>query len=346
MRDPISLRIEEPSQAGEARRIAAEMARVLGFNETERGSVALAVTEAANNLHHHARGGQLILRSLERDGTSGLSMLCLDRGPGIADLAASLRDGYSSAGTAGKGLGAIRRLSSTFDLYSTEAGTVLAAEFWPRGGGGVRAPEGGLGEAPSTHLDVGAVCLPLAGEEVCGDSWAVFSTPQRYLLFVADGLGHGAAAADAAREAVRLFQSAAGRNPGQVLEALHAGLRGTRGAAAAVAELDPVARQIRYAGVGNIAASLWHGAGTQSLVSQNGTLGHQVRKIQEFVYPWPAGSTLILCSDGVGTSWRLDRYPGLASRCPEIIAGVLYRDFARARDDATVVVARESEAGT
>ncbi|HEU4753841.1 MAG TPA: SpoIIE family protein phosphatase, partial [Armatimonadota bacterium] len=110
---------------------------------------------------------------------------------------------------------------------------------------------------------------------------------------------------------------------------------------AALADLDPAARSLRYAGIGNISGTLLRPEGSQSLVSHNGTVGHQVRKIQEFSYPWPAGALLVLHSDGLGSAWRLDRYPGLVARHPEIIAAVLYRDFRRERDDVTVVVARE-----
>ena len=75
------------------------------------------------------------------------------------------------------------------------------------------------------------------------------------------------------------------------------------------------------------------------MVSYNGTVGHEVRKIREFTYLWPKGGLLVMHSDGLGTQWRLDRYPGLIARHPSLIAGVLYRDFNRGRDDVTVLVA-------
>jgi hypothetical protein len=63
--------------------------------------------------------------------------------------------------------------------------------------------------------------------------------------------------------------------------------------------------------------------------------------VQTFTYPWPAGALLVLASDGISTHWSLDAYPGLRHRDPVLVASVLYRDFVRGRDDATVVVARE-----
>jgi len=53
---------------------------------------------------------------------------------------------------------------------------------------------------------------------------------------------------------------------------------------------------------------------------------------------------LVLHSDGLVSHWSLDAYPGLAARDPSLIAGILYRDFTRGRDDVTVVVAKAEEA--
>ncbi|HEX6078241.1 MAG TPA: serine/threonine protein kinase, partial [Methylomirabilota bacterium] len=76
------------------------------------------------------------------------------------------------------------------------------------------------------------------------------------------------------------------------------------------------------------------------LVSSNGTAGHAAQRIKEFSYPWPAGALLIMHSDGLGSRWRLDRYPGLRERHPALVTGVLYRDWSRSGDDVTVVAAR------
>jgi hypothetical protein len=92
--------------------------------------------------------------------------------------------------------------------------------------------------------------------------------------------------------------------------------------------------------VGNISASVWSSGGSQRLVSMNGTLGHAVSSVREFSYPWPAEGLLVLHSDGLQTRWSLDDYPGLITRDPALVAGVLYRDWARGRDDVTVMVAR------
>jgi anti-sigma regulatory factor (Ser/Thr protein kinase) len=330
---PVVITIDEASKAGEARRAALGMADRLGFDETGRGRVGIVVTEAATNLFKHASEGELILSALDDGRSAALEVLALDRGPGMADVGRCLVDGMSTAGSPGNGLGALTRLSSAFDLYSsTPTGTALVA----------RLSQGPLdGRRPG--LDFGVVSLPLAGEEVCGDAWAVDEQPGRSVVLVVDGLGHGLAAADAAREAVASFRRHASQGPEPILRAAHESLQKTRGAAMAVASIEPDRGVVRYAGVGNIAAAVLspRDDASSSMVSHNGTVGHALRKVQEFTHRWSPDSLLVMHSDGLATQWRVGRYPGLAARHPSVIAGVLYRDFRRVRDDVTVLVARQ-----
>ena len=321
----------DASQVGMARRAASALGRRLGFDEHEAGKVALVVSEVATNLVKLARDGEILL-GVARDGAvRGVGGLALDRGPGIANLAECLRDGYSTAGSPGTGLGAVRRLSATFDAYSGDAGTAMVSFLWP----GSPPPRDGI--------DVEGVCVAKPGQDRCGDAWAFVHEPRRTLVMVADGIGHGPDAAAAARDACRVFEAAA---PGaavlDLLARVHDALRPTRGAAAAVAELDPGKRIVRFAGIGNIAGTIVLDGHTRSMVSQHGILGHTVRKLQDFSYPWPPGATVVLHSDGLGTRWTFDAYPGLGRRHPLLAAAVLYRDFRRGNDDTTVVVVREA----
>ena len=155
----------------------------------------------------------------------------------------------------------------------------------------------------------------------------------------------GPDAAEAARRAVAVFEASRDRSPAALVSEIHGALRSTRGAAVAIASLDHEIGEIRYAGVGNIAGTIVHGGATRSMVSLNGTVGHEMRKVQEFAYEWPAGALVVMHSDGLQTHWRLDKYPGLAARHPNVIAAVLYRDFSRGRDDLTVLAAAVTEGG-
>lgn len=333
MIEPVALPILESSQAGEARRMAIALANRLGFNETERGKVGIVVTEAANNLVRHATDGKLVLQPLTRNEIEGIEILALDKGPGISNISECLQDGFSTAGTSGTGLGAMSRLSAVFDIYSVpKLGSACLAQLWANS----------LPVKPlERDVESGVVCLPKIGEEISGDAWAIAQNSGRTLLLVADGLGHGPQAAQASREAVRVFRANLSKSPKEIVEAAHTVLRSTRGAALAIAEVDFERLSVRFAGVGNISGTILAPEKTNNLVSYNGTVGHEVRKIQEFVYPWPKGGLLVMHSDGLGTQWGLDRYPGLVTKHPSLIAGVLYRDFNRGRDDVTVLVARE-----
>ncbi len=329
--------VNESSRVAEARRLAVAVCAALDFDETRLGEVAIVITELATNLLKHAGGGEILLRRVECSDAqatpmAGMEILSLDRGPGIANMGQSLHDGHSTAGSAGTGLGAVRRLSSLFDIYSAPGkGTAVLSRIWRRA---LRAP------LPPQLLTLGAVCLPLASETVCGDAWAAEQSGARALLMIADGLGHGLVAAEASVAAVRMFRAHTDASPEELIALLHGALKRTRGAAVAVAEVLRVEGVVRYAGVGNIAARIQTGDNVRQMVSHNGTVGGEVRKIQQFEYPCPPGATLLMHSDGLATHWRLEDYPGLHNRHPSLIAGVLYRDHARARDDVTVVVGR------
>lgn len=326
-----ALPVLETSQVGEARRLANEMGRNLGLTETEAGKVALIVVEAATNLVKHAGGGELVLRSLQEASQVGIEILALDKGPGIADIDACLRDGYSTAGSPGTGLGAITRAATGWDIHSMSGkGTALMAQFWSPSTRKKSGPEG---------LRIGVISVPKAGETVCGDSWHALVGEHQSRIFVADGLGHGPSAAEAALAARNVFHENPAMTPMALMEAMHAALRGTRGGAAAVAEIDAAKGVVHFAGIGNISGVIVSDENPRHMVSHNGTLGYAARKFQEFVYPWPKNALLILHSDGLGTHWDLHRYDGLIGRHPSLIAGVLYRDFTRKRDDVTVLVA-------
>lgn len=329
----ISTQIDEPSGVGVARRNALVLASEARFAETETGKVGIIVTELATNLVKHAGGGEMLVRIMERHGTPGVEIIALDKGQGIPDLQRSLEDGFSTSGTQGTGLGAIRRQADFFDVYTLpNVGTCVLAHVWSKSQQAIS----------QTPLEFGVVCRAVAGEEVCGDSWGLEQKDSTAVIMVADGLGHGPLAADASEAAVRVLYETSSQNAAHILDRTHGVLRSTRGAAVAVAEVSNHDQIIRYAGIGNISATIIANDATRSLVSHNGTVGHQIRKAHEFQYPWPLDATLIMASDGLQSHWTLDKYPGLLRRHPSLIAAVLYRDFSRGRDDITVFVARAS----
>jgi anti-sigma regulatory factor (Ser/Thr protein kinase) len=330
----MQLRFEvvEKSQVLEVRRRAAELAEQLGFGELHAGRAALAVTEAGTNLVKHAEHGEIFVRPLAKDGFAGVELLVVDKGPGIASISQSLVDGFSTTGSAGTGLGALSRIADEFDIYSlTGKGTAIRIALW----------NGASRSAVSAPMELGVVCRALPGEDVCGDDWDFAGEGHKSAFALADGLGHGPDAHKAARAAIDcLHRGAAARGPAACLQDMHEASRATRGSAAAVCEVDAARGLCRFAGVGNIACTILSNGMARRMVSHSGIVGHSVRKIQEFSAPWAAGELLVMHSDGLSTHWNVSQYPGLASKHPGLIAAVLYRDFNRDRDDATVLVAR------
>jgi anti-sigma regulatory factor (Ser/Thr protein kinase) len=328
----ISITPNDPSQTGNARRQAQSLALAMDFDELRQGQLGIIVTEAARNIATHAGQGEIILSPWAYDGTAGIDILALDKGQGIENISAALQDGYSTAGTPGNGLGAISRLAGTFQVYSSSGnGTAIFARV-------LRTAHDT--ESESHSYDMSVITIPITGETVCGDAWSAERSSERSLYIVADGLGHGPSAAEAAQEAVRVFHLVSQFESDRILSEIHSALAKTRGAAVSVAEILHQKQVLRYAGAGNIVGVICSGGKTRSLVSMNGTVGHAVAKIQQFSYPWPPESALIMHSDGLATRWNVEQYPGLASRHPALLAGVLFRDFCRKRDDATILVSR------
>jgi len=317
--------VANDSDVAEARRRAAELGAAAGFQEVRAGQLAIVATELATNLIKHAGGGKLVLGA----GQSHVDLIALDRGAGMADVERCIADGYSSAGTPGNGLGAVRRMAYRFHVAS-----------WPGRGTAVFARLLRNGAAPDAIDEIGAVEVAKSGELVSGDAWALQRDAAHCTLFMVDGLGHGSEAALAANAAVSQFQRSRDQSPANVVQAVHQAIRHTRGGAVAVARLEWAARTVVYAGLGNIAATLVAPSGQlRRMVSLSGTAGHNARKIQSFEYPCGEG-LLIMHSDGIGSNWTLDPYPGFIRLHPMLLAGLLMRDHSRGRDDATVVVAR------
>jgi anti-sigma regulatory factor (Ser/Thr protein kinase) len=343
--------VEETTQVGEARRMAQLLAGGAGFSQTTVGRIGIVVTEAANNLIKHAKGGEILLQCFDLDGIACFDLLAIDRGCGMSNIAECQRDGYSTSGTPGTGLGAMRRQSDVFDLYSQPGkGTVVFARWQSESSGSPRRQA----------FEIGAACVPHPRETVPGDRWSVRFTREPFQpepgtqaeacvrpglqVMIADGLGHGTSAAEAAEAAIAAFQSPLpDRTPERLLQVMHGKLRSTRGAAISIAELSSGGQRSRYAGLGNVAGAVLQAADRKQFASLHGTVGHQSPKIRGFDYPWSRAGLLVLHSDGIQSRCcDLSPYPGLSSRHPGVIAAVLLRDFKRSNDDATVLVAKES----
>nr|WP_308288133.1 ATP-binding protein/SpoIIE family protein phosphatase [Streptomyces corallincola] len=343
--------------AAAARRQAGQLARGICMSDERVARVELCVTELATNLLKHATDGALALRVVRARDRVAVECLSLDSGPGIDDIPRALRDGTSATGSLGIGLGAVRRLADSFGVHSLHGrGTAVHARFW-------------AGDTPPPGpVETGGLTRPISGEQVCGDTWAVRTvgggTPgagaacgtgrteaadlrgsgdtgngSGSLLLMCDGLGHGPLAARVADRARGAFRDSRHTDPVAVLADIHQDLRGTRGAAVAVAFADPVARIVRLAGVGNISALVVHEGGRNGLMSLPGIVGGQMPRTRAFEAPFPPGAALVLHSDGLSDRWKPADFPGLFTQDPALVAAQLLNQAAVRRDDAGIVVA-------
>jgi anti-sigma regulatory factor (Ser/Thr protein kinase) len=321
--------VRDASEVGEARRTAAGLAQRKGFSRDVEARIALVATEMATNLLKHAGEGVVAINEFIDARGSGIELIALDKGPGIADVARCLIDGFSTAGSPGTGLGAVSRVSDSYAIYSRPGvGTAVMARFLA------------AGAVPPGALEIGVVIDTYPGESVCGDGWVTMNGRKGVTLLLVDGAGHGPHAAHAAETATRAFSDNIDKECVPLVEAIHRALAPTRGAALAVARIDRDARVVRFVGVGNIGAVLSSGGEVRRMASYNGTAGHVAPRIREFTYPFTSKPLVILHSDGLSARWEIDAYPGLAASHPSLVAGVIFRDHRRSRDDATVVAMR------
>ncbi|MDQ8181106.1 ATP-binding protein [Pelagicoccus sp. SDUM812005] len=324
------IEIEEKSRISQARRRAKAAAKALGFSEVDRERVGIAVTEAVANVLRHAGRGHFLLQPLEE--AEELAAIVWDEGPGISNLGQCMSDGYSSAGGQGIGLGAMKRQSDTFDLYSPpEGGLVVAMSFRKRCSLKPETP-------PKRALwDAFATCLPMPGQTVSGDAWAIREWTRGLKILLVDGLGHGPKANLAASRAVDCFSEVYAEDGESVMLALNEALRGTRGAVAAVAEVDRLSGTVRYTGMGNIYGRLFTATESTQLLSMSGTIGYHMRAPRSFEYPWTEDSMIVMHSDGVGSRWDFSKFPGLAFSRSSLVAGVLAGGFRKLSDDSSIV---------
>jgi anti-sigma regulatory factor (Ser/Thr protein kinase) len=342
--------VEDASAVAACRNAVLTLADRLQFPAARADQLALAVTEAASNLHKHASEGSLWL-GVNRDGDPpGIDLVTIDAGPGLADVDAVLRDGHSTAGTLGIGLGAIRRLADYCDLYSRPGrGTALAARFRavlaggttppypPDHGGAARPPippRGGA-DRPSGQRWAGLI-RPITGETECGDAYGAVELGDTVTAVMCDGLGHGPLAAAAAAAGVAAFLDDPAGDPATLLGRMHRRMAGTRGGAVGVVQLG--GGIARFAGLGNIAASVLGQGRRKSMISIPGIAGLQARTIRQFEYELPPGAAVILHSDGISARWEAAALPGLETRDPLLIAAVLLGEAGIHRDDAGILV--------
>ncbi|WP_226627679.1 ATP-binding SpoIIE family protein phosphatase [Alloyangia pacifica] len=323
--------IDDRSAVAVVRRLARRHGAEIGLPETRLDELAIVATEATTNILRYADRGRALIELVRTPGAELITMIFTDRGPGIPDIDRMFQDGESSTESAGLGLGAIVRLSDTFDIFSSpENGTTIVCTFGGRGDGsdiGVEAV--GL-----------RVCHP--HEDSCGDDFQIRQTPRATDVLLCDGLGHGPAAAEAAAEVTDAAFAAGGLSsePGKLMRQITEQLVGRRGAVAALVHVAQPQMELRYTGLGNISTLLIGAQGVRRMAVRDGRIGGTATRGYEETVQLEAGDMVILHSDGLKTLREAHFPPGLLKKSLLLIAGFFLDRAFRGRDDASIVVIR------
>ncbi len=349
-----SLKISDEAEVGAARRSVSRYAGRLGFGEKEMAELEIVVQEIGTNAVRYATDGGCLHWRAVGGIEPGIELFYWDKGPGIADLDRAVRDGVSTSGGLGAGMGAIRRLTDEFDVYSTvnstsrlthsrrtTHGTALLARKWVAGTIAAASLRRLTEDAPEgMATSIGIWSRPRPGEDVNGDACYIRHHAGSKLLAVIDGLGHGTGAYAAAAAAIELLEQWQGEPLDEVFHGVHDALRATRGAVMGACVVDGEGEAFYYAGVGNIDVRVFNAREPIRPISNNGTLGARLTDVRVWRNPWTEGATIVMSTDGISATWDAASYPGLLRKSPQLLAGVLMRDYARNSDDATVLVAR------
>jgi serine/threonine-protein kinase RsbT len=103
----------------------------LGFSLVDQTKIVTAASELARNTLRYGGGGEAHIVTLANGSRHGVSLAFVDRGPGIADVALALTDGFTTGGGLGLGLSGAKRLSDEFDLQTTPGeGTTVTIKKW------------------------------------------------------------------------------------------------------------------------------------------------------------------------------------------------------------------------
>ena len=320
--------IDDRSAIAAVRRLARRYGTEINLSDTRLDELAIVVTEATTNSLRYAERGRVLIDIIRTPGTRRLALLFSDAGEGIGDMDRMFQDGESSSDSAGLGLGAIKRLSDSFDVFSSaDIGTTIVCTF------------DSVNAAPTGVIDIGGLRVCHPAERVCGDDWMLLQTRETTDIILCDGLGHGALAAEASRE---ILATARGFDapPGEMMEALTQAHVGSRGAVASIVRIDHANLSLAYAGLGNIATLCITKSGTRRLAVRDGRIGAAPTRGFEETMQLAQGDLVIMYSDGLKTLRDADLPPGLLHRSPLLIAGFLINRSFRGRDDASIVVAR------
>ena len=329
-----SYKIDDRSLVAFIKREIHNLALESGFTAHRAGETDIIVAELTSNLIKFPGSGELLYRVNKLATHNEIEIYCLDNGTGIANINKIMNDGYSSANTLGQGLGAIKRLSNDFQIYSLRNwGTVQYVKICDTADYCLPALK--------PNLNFSAISVNCPGERVCGDGYLVKESSAGFQIFVGDGLGHGVNAHEAVEQAKKIFKSSREADPVAVLREMHDGVKKTRGLVATVASVNYKNETWSICGIGNISTRIYYGIDNKTYTPYNGIVGHNIpRTLNSTIVPYQKHQMVVMHSDGLRTRWNLSELLSILKHDPGIVGASIYKSTLRGNDDATILVGK------
>lgn len=303
-----------------------------GISQERINKVDLVVAEMTSNLYKYGEEGEILVGMFSNNGSPYIEIICLDSGPGMVNPARMIQDGMSTSKTLGMGLGSMKRLSDTFELYSLVGwGTIVLSRIFIH-------PEKAK---PNNGMIIRPIVVAKPGETYSGDGFAFKKTDNYVKIMLADGLGHGPEANKATNEAEAAFRVFPDYSPTETLRFIHQTIKKTRGAVITIVGYEFASKTWSATGVGNIAARMIGPTTFRNHMAYNGIVGHNIpNSMSEQQYPGDLFNQVMLCSDGIRTRIDLQKYPQINKYDLSVLAAAIYKDHARKTDDMSVVIAK------
>lgn len=304
-----------------------------GFSAQKVGEVDIVVAELTSNLVKHAdHGGEVIFRLIPDKEDKIFEIFCIDQGPGTNNIQEKLVDGISSTNTLGQGLGAIKRLTDFFQIYSMNAwGTITyCRKHLTTPAAVIKRP-----------IIIKVIQQPIRNEKVCGDGYSIIEKKDETRIFVGDGLGHGPHALEAVQEAIAAFKECNSELPSDILRYIHERVRKTRGLVGTIAILDHSRKKWIIGGIGNISTRIIQGIEYKNYTPHNGIIGLNIpNTMNNHEIEAEKFQSIVMTSDGIQNKWNLLKYHGILKYDPAILAAAIFKDFGRKTDDMTVLIGK------
>lgn len=302
------------------------------FTPQKVAEIDIIVAELVSNTVKHGRNGYLLVKCFD----SYIEIIAIDEGPGITDITRMMQDGVSTKNTLGQGLGAIKRLSQVFQVYSIKGwGTIVLSRVFK-------------GEQPAfvkpLNYEIAGLLVPKPGETSCGDGWWCKASQDRVRVFMGDGLGHGPEAEKAVTEATAALDHCVEKTAFESLREIHRSVRKTRGLVGTMAILNTREKRWNVCGIGNINTRIVTLPEVKNYMAYNGILGLNIPttiKDQETVAE--RGQIIIMCSDGIKTKWDFIKYPNIFKYDLSIVLAAIFKDNARRTDDMGLLAVKYTQ---